>query len=80
MWKADIAKIILICKNNYVLIIFAKPSIIDVRQGSKYVLVSDFEYSKTLNMLGLHSIVNMSEYAWIISEHAWICQNMHECA
>ena len=34
--KADIAKIIIICENNYLLTIFAQCAIIDVWQGSEY--------------------------------------------
>ena len=73
------------CKNNLwkqlvLLTIFTKCSIIDIWQGSKCASVSDFECTRILNMLGLQKLPNMTEYAWIISDYAWICQNMCECA
>ena len=69
------------CKNNLqkilqLLTIFAKCSIIDVWQGSEYASVSDFEYTRVLNTLGLYRILNMPQYARIIFEHSWICLNM----
>ena len=42
------------------------------------MLVSDFEYTRVLNMLWLQMVRNMPEYAWIIPEHAWTCQNISE--
>ena len=34
-------------------------------QGSGYTMV--------LNMTGLHSVLNMTEYVWIIPGNAWLC-------
>ena len=44
------------------------------------------EYASGLNVLGLHRVLNMPEFVWIISgyawicipEYAWICLNLHE--
>ena len=53
---------------------FSKCYIVDVWKGSEYASVSDFERNRVLNMLRLHKVLNIPVYAWIISEHAWICQ------
>ena len=36
-------------------------SIVNVRQGSEYASVSDFEYISVLNMPRLHRVLNMPE-------------------
>ena len=74
MWKVDIAKTIweINCKSNGQTV-FIKCSIVDVWQGSEYALVSDFEYTRVLNLSGLHRVLNMPECAQIIFEHTWIC-------
>ena len=59
------------------LTIFAKCSIVHVWQGSEYASVSDFEYTRVLNMPGVRQGF---EYAWIIFEHAWIFLNMPKYA
>ena len=41
-------------------------------QSSKYVRV--------LTIPGLHSLLNVSEYPWIILECIWLCLNMPECS
>ena len=77
------------CKNYFqkqlqLLINFAKCSIIDVWQGSEYAFVFEFEYSRVLNMPGLHMVLNMPEYAaeWFLNmpEYAkicvWMCLNL----
>ena len=69
------------CKNNLqkelqLLTIFATYSIVDIWQGSEYACISNFEYTRVLNMLGLHRVLNMPQYAWIIVEHAWISLNL----
>ena len=69
------------CENNLqkqlqLLTIFAKCSILDVWQGSGYGSISDFEYTRVLNMLGLHRVLNIPEHTWIISGHAWIRLNV----
>ena len=47
-------------------------------QGSEYA--SDSEYVRVLdtvlNMPGLHGVLNMPEYAWIIPGYAWLCLNV----
>ena len=48
----------------------------NVWQNSEYPFVSEFNYIRVLNMRGLHRVLNLPEYAWIISKHAWICLNM----
>ena len=57
-------------------------------QGSKYMKILNMpgfwicqgsKYIKILNMPGLHMVLKMPEYA-SIPEHAWLCQNMSECA
>ena len=32
-------------------------------------------YTTVLNMPGLHRVLDMLEYAWVISRHAWLCPN-----
>ena len=38
------------------------------------------EYTKVVNMPGLHSVLNMPEYTGKIPEYAWLFLNMFECA
>ena len=64
-------------KQKQLLTIFAKCSIVHVWQGSEYASVSNFEYSRVLNMPGVRQ---GSEYARIIFEHAWIFLNMPKYA
>ena len=59
-WKADLVKIT----------IFAKRSIVDAWEGSKYVSVSDFEYNRVLNMPGLNMVLNMPEEFLNVPEYA----------
>ena len=81
MWKADIAKAkkkkkkITKTVNNFHNTLHHRYS-----KGSEYASVSDFEYVRVLNMPGLHRVLNMPEKFLNISEYAWICQNMYECA
>ena len=52
--------------------------------GSEYA--SRFEYATDpntlgyLNMAGLHRVLKMPEYAWIIPEYALLCLNRFEYA
>ena len=64
-------------KQQQLLTIFAKCSIVHVWQGSEYASVSNFEYSRVLIMPGVRQ---GSEYARIIFEHAWIFLNMPKYA
>ena len=67
-------------KQLQLLTILTRYSIVDIQQGSEYASVSDFEYAWVLNMSGLQRVLNMPEKFVNMSEYAWICQNMYECA
>ena len=39
------------------------------------------EYTRVLNMSGLHSVLNIPDYVWLnMPRYIWICRNMRECA
>ena len=80
MWKAATATIIIICENNCsgYITSFAKPSILRYLTGTEYA--TGTEYVRVLNIPGLHRILNMSQYTWIIVEYAWLCRNISEYA
>ena len=60
-WKADVAKIIIICENNYQLLnIFVQCCVIDVWQVSEFA--SDSEYPRFVN-IPLFCICQDSAYA-----------------
>ena len=52
-------------------------------QGSEYASGSEYVkgsgYTTVLNMPGLHRVLNMPEYAWIIPGYAWLCVNVLKC-
>ena len=74
------------CEHNFnfwkqlqLLIIFAKRSLIDVWQGSKYASVSDFEYISVPNVRRLHRIcLNNFGTCLNIPKYAWMCLNIPE--
>ena len=90
MWKAEIAKIII------VITIFAKPSIMNVWQGSEHVSGSEnakildipefwiclwgSQYTRALNISGLHRALNVHKYFFDMPDHVWICLNMAKYA
>ena len=63
---------------------FVKRFIVDVWQGSEYVL--DFEYDSVLNVpvfwiyqsCEYARVTQRSEYAWICLNNSWICLNLSE--
>ena len=77
MWKADIAKITVICIIIVVVTCY-------LWKGSEHA--SGTEYVRVLNIPWLQNVMNMSEYAWIIPGYpwirwnAWLSQNMDEYA
>ena len=41
-----------------------------IDQGSQYA--SGSKFARVMNMLGLHWVLNMAEYAWLyLAEYAW---------